>query len=332
MMMKTIPNTALVVSPICLGTSELGTVVPETDAFRLLDTFVDLGGTFLDTAAVYANWIPGERSVSEKTIGRWMRSRGNRDRIVVATKGAHPELTSMHIPRLSPADIEADVDASLRNLQVDTIDLYYLHRDDPTRPVGEIMEALWAQVASGKVRYVACSNWCAGRIEAARAYAAAGGYQGFVADQMLWNLAVIDPDAVADKTIVVMDRELRQLHAETGMAAVPYSSQAGGLFQKLAAGTLERPAPGAREMYPFEENARRLARIETLSAETGLTVSQIVLGYLLSQPFVTVPIVGCKTEATLRDSLQAADVRLDPVQVAYLERGARHDASASCSL
>jgi aryl-alcohol dehydrogenase-like predicted oxidoreductase len=107
---RTLPNTNLSVFPVCLGTSELGTVVPEADAFRLLDAFVERGGNFLDTAAVYANWIPGERNVSEKTIGRWLRERGNRGSVIVATKGAHPDLTTMDVPRLSPAEIGADVD------------------------------------------------------------------------------------------------------------------------------------------------------------------------------------------------------------------------------
>jgi aryl-alcohol dehydrogenase-like predicted oxidoreductase len=182
----TIPNTTLSVSSVCLGTAELGTVVPRAEAFRLLDMFVDLGGNFLDTALVYANWIPGERSVSEKTLGAWMRARGNRDRIVVATKGAHPQLATMDVPRLSPAEIRADVEASLAHLQVNRIDLYYLHRDDALRPVGEIMGTLHELVQAGKLRYVGCSNWCADRIAAAQAYAQAHGFVGFVADQMLW--------------------------------------------------------------------------------------------------------------------------------------------------
>lgn len=318
---KTLPGTDLTVSAICLGTAELGTVVDESRAFRLLDVFFDGGGTFLDTASVYANWIPGERSVSEKTLGRWMQARGNRQRVVMATKGAHPELSSMDVPRLAPEEIVYDLDASLRNLQVDVIDLYYLHRDDPARPVGEIMETLRGQVIAGKIRYFACSNWSASRLQAAQDYARAYGFQGFVADQMLWNLAVIDTDAMADQTIAVMDKPLRQLHVASGLAAVPYSSQAGGLFQKLAAGTLDSMNPGVKRMYPLAENRQRFNRIQHLASETGMTVTQIVLGYLFSQPFVTVPVVGCKTLPHLRDTMNAAAARLDPMQIAYLERG-----------
>jgi aryl-alcohol dehydrogenase-like predicted oxidoreductase len=183
------------------------------------------------------------------------------------------------------------------------------------------METLRDQVVAGKVRYVACSNWTAPRIREAQDYAAAYGFRGFVADQMLWNLAVIDREALADRTIVMMDKPLRQFHVASELAAVPYSSQAGGLFQKMAAGTLDATNPGVNRMYPPAENARRFQRIQRLASETGLTVTQIVLGYLLSQPFVTVPIVGCKTLPHLRDTMNAADVRLDPMQIAYLERG-----------
>jgi aryl-alcohol dehydrogenase-like predicted oxidoreductase len=317
---KTLPGTDLDVSAICLGTAELGTVVDEPRAFRLLDVFLNHGGTFLDTASVYADWIPGERSMSEKTLGRWMKLRRNRQRVVVATKGAHPDLSSMDVSRLSPAEIVADLEASLRHLQVDVIDLYYLHRDDPVRPVGEILETLRDQVVAGKLRYFACSNWSAPRIQAAMDYAAAYGFQGFVADQMLWNLAVIDEGAIADKTTVMMNKPLRQLHVTSGMAAIPYSSQAGGLFQKMAAGRLDAMNPGVNRMYPLAENRQRFNRIQHLAAETGLSVTQLALGYLLSQPFVTVPVVGCKTMPHLHDTMNAADVLLDPMQVAYLER------------
>ncbi|MGC9467726.1 MAG: aldo/keto reductase [Anaerolineae bacterium] len=327
---KTLTGSDLSVYPICLGTSGLGTTVAQDDAFRLLDLYVGRGGNFLDTALVYANWLPGERSVSEKTIGRWLKARGNRAELVIATKGGHPELSSMEIPRLSEREIVADLDASLAHLQVDTIDLYYLHRDDPTRPVGEIMDVLQAQVAVGKIRYVGCSNWCADRIRQAQAHAKAHGFTGFVANSMLWNLAFVDPESLVDQGIVMMDKALRQFHVDARMAAVPFSSQAGGLFQKIASGSSDDLSPGLQRMYPLPENRRRLERIVRLADEMGLSVTQIVLGFLLSQPFVTIPIVGSRTPAQLADSLSAVDVRLEPRQVAYLERGAQREEPGVC--
>jgi aryl-alcohol dehydrogenase-like predicted oxidoreductase len=318
-----ITGTDLHVSAICLGTGALGSAVPQQDAFELLDLFVELGGTFLDSAKVYADWLPGERSVSEKTIGRWLRSRDVRDQVIVATKGAHPELSTMQIPRLSAEEIVSDLDSSLESLQVETIDLYWLHRDDPARPVGEILETLHDQVVAGKVRYYGCSNWRVPRIAAAQAYATKHGYTGFVADQMQWSLAQPAPGARSDPTMVAMDEELYRYHRETGMPAVPYSSQAGGFFQKIRAGQQDRLSPGARRRYDHSVNRQRMARIEELEGEAGLSVTQLALGYLLSQPFPTVPIVGCKTKAHLRDSLSAADVSLTPAQIAYLKSGRR---------
>ncbi|MGQ9905171.1 MAG: aldo/keto reductase [Anaerolineae bacterium] len=317
-----IPNTHLTASAICLGTGGMGTTIPADEAFAMLDYFTEAGGNFLDTALIYANWIPGEKSVSEKTIGRWMKARGNRQAIIVGTKGAHPDLNAMHIPRLSAREIAADVDASLSHLQTDCIDLYWLHRDDPARPVEEIIHTLNDLATAGKIRYFGCSNWRAPRIRAANVYAAQHGLQGFVADQMMWSMAVADMDAIADKTLAGMDDALYQFHLETGMAAAPYSSQAGGLFQRLAAGGVDAVKPGARAIYPLEPNLRRLERAQTLARQRALSVSQVALGYLLSQPFPTFPIVGCRTMAQLVDSLSAAHVQLAPQDVRYLEIGA----------
>lgn len=139
---------------------------------------------------------------------------------------------------------------------------------------------------------------------------------------MMWSMAVTDMDAIPDKTLVGMDDALYQFHLDTGMAAVPYSSQAGGLFQRLAAGGVDGVKPGARAVYPLEPNLRRLERAQTLARKRSLTVSQVALGYMLSQPFPTIPIVGCRTMAQLADSLTAARAQLTAEEVRYLESGA----------
>jgi aryl-alcohol dehydrogenase-like predicted oxidoreductase len=312
-----IPFTNLQTSTICLGTGGLGSSLSRDESFALLDAFVDQGGTFLDSAKVYADWLPIERSASERTIGRWLKARGKRDKIILATKGAHPDLATMHISRMSQEEIISDLLASLSHLQVDTIDLYWLHRDDPARPVSEIVETLNEQVKAGRIRYFGCSNWRAERIRAAQEYAAAHGLQGFAGDQMMWSFAAVDPARIADQTLVAMDDTLKAFHTRSQMAAIPYSSQAGGLFQKMAQGKLKDAPP----MYPAQANAERLARAQRLVAELNLTLTQVTLGYLLAQPLACIPIVGCHTHEQLRDSLSAADVTLTPEQARYLERG-----------
>jgi aryl-alcohol dehydrogenase-like predicted oxidoreductase len=315
-----IPGTELITSAICLGGGNLGSTNNQQESFTLLDSFIEQGGNFLDTAKIYADWLPGERSISEKTIGAWMRQRGNRQQVIVATKGAHPDLAAMHIPRLSPGEIVADLEASLQHLGTDVIDLYWLHRDDPARPVEEIIDTLNSQVAAGKIRYFGCSNWRAGRIQAAQAYAQAHGLMGFAGRQMLWSLAHIDMDANPDKTLVNMDGESFDYHKSSGLAAIPYSSQAGGLFNKMAQGSLTQMNGGVRSMYPSAENEGRFKHIQKVSGDTGFSITQIALGYLLSQPFAVIPIVGCHTLMQLKDSLSAGDISLDPAQVKFLDR------------
>jgi aryl-alcohol dehydrogenase-like predicted oxidoreductase len=314
-----IPGTDLKTSVICLGGGSLGSTNNQQESFSLLDLYIEQGGNFVDTAKIYADWLPGERSISEKTIGAWMRQRGNRQKVIVATKGAHPDLAAMHIPRLSPGEIIADLEASLLHLGTDVIDLYWLHRDDPARPVEEIIETLNSQVAAGKIRYSGCSNWRARRIQAAQEYAQKHGLMGFAGNQMLWSLAYTDMDANPDKTLVNMDSESFDYHKRSGLAAIPYSSQAGGLFSKMAKASLAQVNSGAGGMYPIAENEERFKRIKKLSVATGLSVTQIVLGYLLSQPFTVIPIVGCHTTAQLKDSLSAGDISLDPAQVTFLD-------------
>jgi len=312
-----LPNTSLTVSAVCLGTAEFGAAVPAADALRLLDAFLAAGGNFIDTAKVYADWRPGERSIGEKTIGAWLRARRNRNDLVIATKGAHPELATMSVSRLSPGEISADIEASLGNLGVDDIDLWYLHRDDPARPVGEIIETLNAQVAAGRIRFFGCSNWRTDRIAAAQAYAAARGLRGFSANQMYWNLAETNPAALSDKTVVVMDGSMAGLHTRTQLAAVPYSSQAQGFFQKLDAGAIS-PREFRGGVYASPVNRARLARLVEMRAVTGLSLTQLSLGYLMAQPFPTVPVVGCNSLGQLVDTLTACDVALTPAQAAWL--------------
>ncbi len=319
MLYTAIPNTALTPSALCMGSNMMGSITDKQTSFRLLDAFVAAGGTFLDTAKVYADWLPGERSVSEKTIGEWLRHSGKRSQVVVATKGAHPELATMHIGRLAPGEIVADLDASLRHLQTDVIDLYWLHRDDVKRPVTEILETMESQVRAGKIRYYGCSNWRAGRIGEAQSYARSQGWTGFVADQMMWSLAAVDYAALPDKTMVAMDADLKGYHLASGLTAIPYSAQANGYFQRLAAGEKDKIKEGQRLIYGNRSNDRRLERIRQLGAETGLSITAIVLGYLMSQPFPTLPLFGCRTMEQLEDSLQAADVILTQEQVAFLE-------------
>ncbi|PQV65249.1 putative oxidoreductase [Abditibacterium utsteinense] len=309
-----LPRTDLHVSTLCFGTADLGASVDEAQSFELLDQFFEAGGNFLDSAAVYADWTPAGKGSSEKLIGKWRKTR--QIEAVIATKGAHPELASMNVSRLSKAEIEADVDASLRNLGAETLDLFYLHRDDVTVDVEEILGCLEELVRAGKIRYYACSNWKWERIEAFQNAAKARGAAGFVASQPLWSLALADLNQ-GDQTLQQMTAPMRDFHARTQFPAIPYSSQANGYFNKLAE---------KRELPPTYEGAAvraanhaQFLNIKELARHSDFSITQIVLGYLLSQPFFVVPIIGCKSAAQLEDSLSAAEVRLTSAQLAILQ-------------
>ncbi|GLX67529.1 aldo/keto reductase [Paenibacillus glycanilyticus] len=314
-----VTGTDLLSSSLALGGVPFGSKLNDEQSFALMDAYADYGGNMVDTAEVYANWLPGEQSVSESTIGKWMKSRGNRNHLIVTTKGAHPRMSTMHISRMSPQDIREDVEGSLGRLQVDHIDLYWLHRDDRNRDVGEIVESLNALVREGKIRYFGLSNWTTDRIREAQAYAASHGLQPFSANQPMWSLASVDLSQAEDQTLVAMDEGMFALHREAGLTAIPYSSQAQGLFTKLAEGRLSLDDDTAAPMYRSDSNRMKLGRIRTLAEEKGIAVSQLVLSYMLSQPFPTIPIIGCHSHAQLEDSIQADKVRLTEEEVAFLD-------------
>ncbi|BCM93216.1 protein tas [Abditibacteriota bacterium] len=313
-----LPQTDLNVSALCLGTADFGAGTSEADSFAMLDAFVEQGGNFLDTAAIYADWTPAGKGSSERLLGKWRASRSPRN-IVIASKGAHPELHSMGIGRMTPEEVEGDLNASLSNLGVEAIDLYYLHRDDASIPVYEVLAMLEGFRSAGKLRYYACSNWRPHRIREAQEAAQKMNVAGFVANQPLWSLA--KPDLTGgDQTWAIMDDDSLALHREMGLPAIPYSSQANGYFQKIAEA---RPLHSSIEATYDSElvrpiNRARFSRLEILSAQTGLSLTQLVLGWLRGHEFPVVPIIGPRSMAQLQDSLRAADVKLTAEQVSEL--------------
>lgn len=313
-----ITGTKLFASALCMGTGDMGAGTSRELSYRLLDQFSEAGGNFLDSAKVYSDWIPGERSRSEKVIGEWMKLRKNRSQIIVGTKGAHFNLDTPQIQRVSPEEITSDLEASLQHLQTDYIDMYWLHRDDPNRPVADIVDTLEGAARAGKIRYYGFSNWTLERIILAQNYARERSYQGCSAIQNLWNLASINKDGIADPTMIAMDADLWGYHRENQLTAIPYTSQAGGLFQKISSAGINPLSKNLRKIYLNPVTERRAQKVIQLAQETGLSVTQIVMGYLLSQPFPTIPVFSVRNEDQLADTLQAADIILDSDQVEFL--------------
>lgn len=314
-----LPGTPLAVSPLCLGTVPFGNTITEAESFALLDRFVALGGNFLDTARIYSDWVPGELRRSERILGDWLAARRNRAQLVLATKGAHPFIDSPTTPRTSAAEIRDDLEGSLRTLRTDVIDLYWLHRDDETRPVGHYIDLLNAFLREGKIRAFGASNWTTARLRAAHDYAKKSGQQGFSANQPFWCLGVAASRPPPFTGFVKFDADTYRFHRETGLAVIPYTSQANGFFSKLARGD------AGLEKHDFHVPPNLAAgRIVTqLAAAKGVAPSAIVLAYLWSRPFPVVPIIGSRTIAQLEDGIAALPVRLTLAELAALEKASQ---------
>lgn len=314
-----LPGTPLSVSPLCLGGVPFGNTIGEAESFALLDRFVALGGNFIDTARIYSDWVPGEKRRSERILGDWMAARGNRANLVLATKGAHPFIESLDAPRTSAAEIRDDLEGSLRTLRTDVIDLYWLHRDDPARPVEHFVDLLNAFHREGKIRALGASNWSAARLQAANAYAEKSRQRGFAANQPFWCLGSAAARPPKDPGLAKFDAAAERFHRDTGLAVIPYTSQANGFFSKLALPEAERPADLARSDFHTPANLAVARVVLELAAMKRVAPSAIVLAYLRSRPFPVIPIIGSRTIAQLEDCVAAVPVRLAPAELSALE-------------
>jgi aryl-alcohol dehydrogenase-like predicted oxidoreductase len=314
---RLIPRTTLEASVFCLGTAEFGSVVEDSLCESITDRYIDSGGNVLDTAEVYAAWIPDGSHRSEEFLGRWLRKRKSRNGLILSTKGAHPRLDSMDVPRMSRKDIESDLDSSLQRLGVDSVDLYWLHRDDPGTPVEEILLSLEEFRRAGKIQYAGFSNWTQPRAEAARVAAEKLGVEGFIGSQNQWSLAKAEASK-GDPTWAYIDESFARWHAQYGFAAFPYTSQASGYFRRLDNGSIDQASDLVKGLFHHPPNENRYQQIKALQAQTGFSIAQIGLGYLLSQSFPVFPIIGPRKVADLDESLTASEITLTADQVDFL--------------
>lgn len=326
-----LPGTDMNVSQIQLGSAEFGLTevgasgrkVSVEDAFRQMDEFLDFGGNFIDTAHAYSDWVPGELSRSEKCIGKWLTARGNRDKVFIATKGGidFTKGTGYHAPPidLCKAEIDNDINESLANLNTDYIDFYWLHRDEPSRPVEEIIDTLNDNVKAGKIRYIGCSNWLPDRIKAANEYAEKAVLMPFLGNQFEWSLArMFMPEAPLDD-LPFMNEEMYEFHKTSGMTAFAYSSLGNGFFTKYDQGGEEALPEKLKKHFLNDRTRAAYKRLKKLSVETGYNATQIALAFINSQyKFVGIPITFGRTHEQFLDSMAAGDVNLTPEQVDFL--------------
>jgi aryl-alcohol dehydrogenase-like predicted oxidoreductase len=319
MIYKHISGTDLNVSAVCLGTTGFGENLSETESHRQMDRFFDQGGNILDTARIYSDWMPGEKGRSERIIGDYLAKRKTRDRWLITTKGGHPLFSAMDISRLSPRELLGDIDDSLQALRTDHIDLYYLHRDNTELDAAEIIGWMNEFVAMGKIRYFGCSNWKTQRIREAQRYAHVSGLMGFCANQPLWNVACYTMIPPADPTMIVMDKEMIQFHGQTGLPALPYSSQAGGFFSKLDKGDNPAQKTTLQSPYASSTNLALFSAIKHLTKKYETPITHIVLGYLLSQRFAVIPVFSSVSIAQLDDTISASNTVLSESEIRWLD-------------
>jgi aryl-alcohol dehydrogenase-like predicted oxidoreductase len=291
----------------------------EGKSFALLDEVFEQGGTTFDTAHQYGG---GD---SERTFGRWAKDRSLRDEVIVIGKGAHHNADRK---RVTPFDITADLFDSLARFGFDHVDLYLLHRDDPSVPVGPIVEVLNEHLSEGRIRAFGGSNWTPERLREANEYAEENRLTPFVASSPNLSLAeqAVEPWPDCVSISGRTGEKDRGWYEEQKMPLFAWSSLAGGFFS----GRFTRDNLDSFESeldllcvatYCHEENFERLDRARVLADERGLTVPQIALAYVLDQPLEVFALVGCNTGGEFRANVAADDIHLTPEELAWLESG-----------
>lgn len=291
---------------LVLGGNQFGSGLDERASFALLDDYVAGGGTMIDTALVYADYLPHvERSCSERTIGRWLKSRGMADEVLVATKGGHPSVTPPKASRLAPQDLRADVERSCENLGLDRLPLWWLHRDDPRLLVDEIVEPVAAMASAGLIGAWGVCNWSAERLASARDLARDRGLAGPVADSAGFSLAAPTPEALA-ADLTTLDSGLAALHTRTQLPLVAYSTQAKGWFDKFQRG--DRTALDATFDQPV--NREIAAALASLGDVLGASPTEIALAAVSLLPFPVLAVAGPRTAGQLASCRRAEQLDL----------------------
>lgn len=316
MEMRVLGASGLKVSPLMFGGNVFGWTVDEDDSFRLLSDFAARGFNFVDTADVYSRWYPGNSGgESETIIGRWLKKTGRRDQMVIATKVGMemgPEEKGLRKGYILKA-----VEASLKRLQTDYIDLYQAHIDDPDTALEETLEAFGALVSSGKVRFIGASNYKAERLGEALRLSSAKNLPAFVSLQPHYNL-----DDRAG-----FERELEPVCRERKLGVIPYFSLASGFLTakyRSPADVKGKAREDRVSQYFNERGYRILDALRSAAQELEVKPAAVALAWLLAKPVITAPIVSATTLEQLAEISVAATLKLSPSMVAKLDTASRY--------
>jgi aryl-alcohol dehydrogenase-like predicted oxidoreductase len=296
-------KSGIYVSPLALGGNVFGWTVNEPTAFKILDAFVATGFDLVDTADVYPRWVPGNRGgESETIIGNWMKRRGNREKVIIATKVGSEMGPGMR--GLSRVHILSAVEDSLRRLQTDHIDLYQSHQDDPAVPIQETLGAYEQLIKEGKVRAIGASNFTAKRLSRSLAISEEKGLPRYESLQPLYNLY--------DRA--EFERTLAPLCREQGIGVISYYGLASGFLtgKYRSEADLSKSVRGQRvRAYLTERGFRILAALDRVAARYEVEPASIALAWIMAQPGITAPIASATSVEQLKSLAAATRLKLD---------------------
>ena len=296
-------RSGLQVSTICFGGNVFGWTVDEATSFQLLDAWVDAGMNFVDTADVYSRWVPGHAGgESETIIGKWLKQSGKRDKIVLATKVGKPMGDDK--VGLAPAYIRSAVEASLKRLQTDVIDLYQSHDDDAKVPLEETMGAFADLIKAGKVRAIGASNFTAPRLTEALAVSATLGLPRYESLQPLYNL--MERPAY--------EAELEKVCVDNGLGVINFFALASGFLSgkyRSEADLAKSPRGQAVKKYLTPKGLAVLDALDTVAQRLNATPAQVALAWQIARPGITAPIASATSLAQLDGLVAAARLTLD---------------------
>src|SRR5204862_3145597 len=306
MLMRKLGRTGLKVAALCLGGNTFGWTTDQPASEAVLDAYLDQGGNFVDTADVYSRWVPGNSGgESETALGAWMGARKNRQRVIIATKVMGPMGPGPNDFGLSRMHIMEGVEASLRRLQTDYIDLYQAHWDDRETPLDETLRAFDDLVRQGEVRYIGASNYVAWRLTRALWESDRRDYARYESIQPKYNLVFRDE----------YEREVEPLCLEQGVGVIPYSSLGSGFlsgkYRRGAALPATARAAGVQKGYMTDRGFAVLEAIDKVTARTGATPAQVALSWLAHRPGITAPIASATTVGQLKELIGGIELVLD---------------------
>jgi aryl-alcohol dehydrogenase-like predicted oxidoreductase len=310
--LREIGRSGIKVSPVCLGGNVFGWTADEKASFAVLDAFVAGGGNFIDTADVYSTWAPGHKGgESETVLGKWLKSRGNRDKVVVATKVG----SEMGAGKkgLKPSYIAQAVEDSLKRLQTDTIDLYQSHRDDADTPQEETLLAYDALIKAGKVRAIGASNFTAARLKEALEVSQKHGLPRYECLQPEYNLYEREG----------YEAELEPLCRAERLGVIGYFALASGFLSgKYRSEADFSKSPRGEDMgkYLNPRGFRILKALDEVAEDANATVAQVAIAWEAARPSVTAPIVSATKPEQAQQIVEAMTLKLSAAAIEKLDR------------